>query len=150
MALVQNSYWYHTRLDLAENVEPGALQHTGENTLSLLEYLTSNKTTMGNSPTAVPLPKCGSSDLIFFSGLGGHLFVVYTRAQATIIYSALASVAALVVTDRVDWSRKRLYFAGFLSVPASIVASFVGANLAAYVTAVLMDKTLTWYPFNLL
>jgi hypothetical protein len=81
MALVQNSYLYHTRLDLPEFIEPGALQHMGENTIALLNYLTSPETTMGNSPTAEKLPQMATSSIIFFSGLGGHLFFVYSRAQ---------------------------------------------------------------------
>lgn len=55
MALVQNSYLYHTRLDLPEFIEPGALQHMGENTLKLLEYLTSEETKMGNRKGAPKL-----------------------------------------------------------------------------------------------
>lgn len=40
MALYQNSYLYHTHLDIPQNMEPGALQHMGENSLALLDYLT--------------------------------------------------------------------------------------------------------------
>lgn len=93
MALVQNSYLYHTRLDLPEYIEPGALTHMAENTLALLEYLTGNETTLGKS--GKPLPLAETSATIFFSGLGGHLFVVYSRAQATLIYGTLSALAAV-------------------------------------------------------
>ncbi|KAJ3221642.1 hypothetical protein HDU81_010505, partial [Chytriomyces hyalinus] len=39
MAIYQNSYLYHTMQDTAENVEPGLLQHMGENTLAVVEHL---------------------------------------------------------------------------------------------------------------
>ncbi|KLO13952.1 hypothetical protein SCHPADRAFT_920864 [Schizopora paradoxa] len=41
MAIVGHSYFYHTRKDLVEFIEPGAAQHMAENTLALLQYLSS-------------------------------------------------------------------------------------------------------------
>lgn len=118
----------------------------GENTLALLEYLTSPATVMGNSPTATKLPKSSrTADTIFFSGLGGHLFLMYSRAQATLIYGVLASLAAIVVGDRVEWSRKGVYLAAVLGTGGSFLAAVAGANLAAVGTAVVMGKTMTWY-----
>ncbi|ORY69282.1 hypothetical protein BCR35DRAFT_319080 [Leucosporidium creatinivorum] len=145
MALVQNSFLYHTRLDLPEFIEPGALQHMGENTLALLEYLTSADTTMGNSPIAEKLPLAKTKDVVYFSGLGGKLFLVYTRKQATMIYGAMASVATIIVADRVDWSRKSVYFAGAIGVGGSFLAAIVGANAAAAVASLVMGKTMTWF-----
>lgn len=144
MALVQDSYKYHTRLDVPENIEPGAIQHMGENTLALLEYLTSNETAMGNSMHAEALPAMPTSAMIYFSGLGGHLFIVYSRAQARVIYGALASIAVIVVSNRVDWSRRGVYIAGVFGVLGSLVGALLGANLAAFITGVVMNKTLTW------
>ncbi|KAM0793486.1 hypothetical protein ACM66B_000927 [Microbotryomycetes sp. NB124-2] len=145
MAIVQNSYLYHTRLDLPEFIEPGATQHMGENVIALLEYLTSPETTLGNSLTAEKLPKSPTSSVVFFSGLGGRLFVVLTRDQATLVYGILAALAAVVVADRVDWSNKRVYLAMTLNVGTSLLASIIGANLAAFVTAIIMKKTMTWF-----
>lgn len=145
MALVQNSYLYHTRQDIPEKIEAGAIQHMGENTLALLNYLTSPETTMGNSPTAQSLPKISTSAVVYFSGLGGKLFLVYTRAEATMYYSILVAIVAIVVSDRVDWSRKAVYLAGTMGIGASLIAALIGGNLAAAVTGVVMNKTLTWY-----
>ncbi|KAK4055194.1 hypothetical protein OIV83_000474 [Microbotryomycetes sp. JL201] len=145
MAIVQNSYLYHTRLDLPEFIEPGATQHMGENVIALLEYLTSPATALGNSLTAEKLPKSPTSSVVFFSGLGGKLFVVLTRDQATFAYGILAALAAVVVADRVDWSQKRLYIAMTLNVGTSLVAAILGANIAAFVTAIIMKKTMTWF-----
>ncbi|KAI5479232.1 endoplasmic reticulum metallopeptidase [Pseudohyphozyma bogoriensis] len=145
MAIVQGSYLYHTRLDMPEQIEAGALQHMGENTLALLNYLTSAETLMGNSPSAVPLPLAHPSDTIFFSALGGKLFFIYSRAQATLLYGGMAAITAIVVSDRVDWSRKGVYIAGAVGVFGSFVGALVGANLAAFVTGVVMNKSLAWF-----
>lgn len=144
---MQGSYAYHTRLDVPENIEPGALQHMGQNTLALLEYLTSPDTQMGNSPTATNLPKSsddGSGGMIFFSGLGGKLFFLYTRQRATFIYGQLATLAAVIVSDRADWTRKSLYVAATLGVSGTFLATLVGANLAAAVLSLVMGKTMVW------
>ncbi|SCV68329.1 BQ2448_450 [Microbotryum intermedium] len=174
MALVQNSYLYHTRLDVPELIEPGALQHMGENTLALLEYLTSNETTMGNSPTAKKLPRMKSAaDMIFFSGLGGKIFIMYTRAQgassiesaagaghlvhnltnwselwassATAIYAVLAKLALIVIVDRLVRQRKRLYVLTTAGVGLSLLSAVIGSNLAAAATSIVMGKTMTWF-----
>ncbi|KAM0755633.1 hypothetical protein T439DRAFT_320338 [Meredithblackwellia eburnea MCA 4105] len=145
MALVQNSYLYHTRLDLHEFIEPGALQHMGENTIALLEYLTSNATKLGNSPNAPRLPHAASSETIYFSGLGGLLFVIYTKAQATVFYGTLAAISAILVSSRVDWKRRSLYLAGYIGIGASLVGALIGANLAAFAGAIVMNKSLTWF-----
>lgn len=144
MALVQNSYLYHTRLDLPEFIEPGALQHMGENTIALLEYLTSPETLMGNSPTAQKLPKSATKSMIYFSGLGGYLFFIYTRAQATLAYGILAALAVIILGDRIDWTKKRLYVTTSVGVGGTFVAAMLGANLSAAVVALVMKKTMVW------
>ncbi|KDE09627.1 hypothetical protein MVLG_00034 [Microbotryum lychnidis-dioicae p1A1 Lamole] len=146
MALVQNSYLYHTRLDVPELIEPGALQHMGENTLALLEYLTSNETALGNSPTAKKLPKMKSAaDTIFFSSMGGKFFIMYSRAQATAIYAVLATLAFIVVSDRLVRQRKRLYVLTTAGVGLSLLAAILGSNLAAAATSIVMGKTMIWF-----
>ncbi|GAA6054771.1 hypothetical protein JCM3770_000935 [Rhodotorula araucariae] len=147
MALVQNSYRYHTTLDTVDAIEPGALQHTGENLIPLLEYLTSPETIMGNSPESGPiLPHAPTSDMIFFSALGGKLFIVYSRATATLLYSILAAAAAVVVTDRVNWAtQKKAYVLGTIGVFGGLVSAILGANLVALLTSVVMGKSMSWF-----
>ncbi|GAA5923073.1 uncharacterized protein JCM15063_003520 [Sporobolomyces koalae] len=147
MALVQNSYRYHTRLDSYDAIEPGALQHMGESTLALLEYFTSPATSLGNSPLPTPiLPKTSVSALIFFSALGGHIFVVYTRNQATILYTLLAGAVSLVLYDRVDWAqRRKAYILSSLGVLGSVLSGVIGANLAAAFTSLVMGRAMSWF-----
>lgn len=49
-----------------------------------------------------------------------------------------------MVTNRVDWNRKGVYLAGFAGVLASFLGALIAANLAAFVTGVVMNKSLTW------
>ncbi|GAA5899500.1 Pff1p [Sporobolomyces salmoneus] len=147
MALVQRSYYYHTRLDRFESIQPGSVQHMGESTLALLTYFTSNETTLGNSPLATPiLPKTPVSALIFFSALGGKIFIVYTRYQATILYTLLAGIVSLVLYDRVDWENKRkTYLLSAFGVLGSLLSGVIGANLGAAFTSVVMGRAMSWF-----
>jgi hypothetical protein len=118
----------------------------GESTLALLEYFTSNLTTLGNSPLPTPiLPKTSVSSLIFFSALGGKIFVVYTRNQATVLYTLLAGAASLVLWDRVDWTnRKKATLLSAVGVLGSVLAGVVGANLGAAFTSLVMGRAMSW------
>jgi len=146
MALVQNSYRYHTTLDTVDNIEPGALQHTGENLIPLLEYLTSSDTTMGNSHESTPiLPHAPTSHTIFFSALGGKVFVVYSRATATLVYGIIAALVTVIATDRVDWAtHKKAYTLGVVGVLGGLVSAVVGANSVAFLTSVVLGKPMSW------
>ncbi|GAA5877205.1 hypothetical protein JCM16303_006201 [Sporobolomyces ruberrimus] len=146
-ALVLNSYLYHTRLDRFEAIQPGSVQHMGETTLALLHYFTSPETTLGNSPDPTPiLPKSRVSDLIFFSALGGNVFVVYTRNQATVLYTLLAGAASLILWDRVDWrNRKKAYIVSAVGVLGSLLSAVIGANLVAAFTSLAMGRGMSWF-----
>ncbi|KAG2227737.1 hypothetical protein INT45_004779 [Circinella minor] len=72
MAIYKNSYLYHTHLDLTENLEPGAIQHLGENTLAIVDYLAKNSTLSNIERT---------SEVVFFD-IHGLYFVVYSWATA--------------------------------------------------------------------
>jgi hypothetical protein len=44
MALYKNSYLYHTHLDLPKYLQPGSIQHLGENVLAITRHLVQNTT----------------------------------------------------------------------------------------------------------
>lgn len=146
MALVQNSYRYHTMLDTADAIQPGSVQHMGDNTIALLEYLTSPETSMGNSPEPTPnLPSAPTSHTIFFSAFGGKVFVVYSRATATFAYGILAALTAVVASDRVDWSKDgRAHLLAIVGVLGSMVASIASANAVAFLTSAVFGKSMSW------
>ncbi|GAA5972745.1 hypothetical protein JCM11641_003001 [Rhodosporidiobolus odoratus] len=148
-ALVQNSYTYHTMLDTADLIQPGAIQHMGLNTLALLNYFTSPLTTLGNSPSPTPiLPLSPPGATVFFSALGGRVFIVYSRKQATVLYGILAALVAVVVSDRVDWEDKKArkaYLLGTLGVGLSSLGAVGGANVVAGLVSEVMGKGMSWF-----
>lgn len=140
IAIVQNSYHYHTRLDVPENLGSGSLQHMGENVLSLVNYFTSEQTEMGNSPTTSPrLPR--ANNVVYSSLLGGRAFVYLTREATSALYGMLASAGLFVF---IESKRKLLVILALFSVFWSLAASLVFANVAAFVTSAVMGKSMTW------
>ncbi|KAI7903657.1 uncharacterized protein BX663DRAFT_485772 [Cokeromyces recurvatus] len=75
MAIYKNSYIYHTDLDTTEHLQPGSIQHLGENTLAIVNYLAQNGTLTSIEP---------SNSVVFFD-FQGLFFVVYSWATAYII-----------------------------------------------------------------
>lgn len=64
MAIYKNSYLYHTHLDVSKNLEPGAIQHLGENTLAIVDYLAKNASLAEMEQT---------SEVVFFDIQGERL-----------------------------------------------------------------------------
>ncbi|KAI0630537.1 hypothetical protein C8Q77DRAFT_1211545 [Trametes polyzona] len=140
MAVVGNSYLYHMRKDLVENIEAGVAQHMAENVLALLLHLTSDES---------PLPELAAGytrpQTVFYEYFG--FFLVYSFATAKVLYS-VAFVAALIVArvtyvDPAPALKKGTSFLGDQAKGiAAVSASFLGAVIGANVVALLMDKVL--------
>lgn len=140
IAIVQNSYHYHTRLDVPDNLGSGSLQHMGDNVLSLVNYFTSNETAMGNSPTTSdPLPR--SNSVVYSSLFGGRAFMYFTREATSALYGMLASAVLFIF---IESKRKLLVILALFSIFWSFGTSLVFANVAAFVTSALMGKSMTW------
>ncbi|KAH7923703.1 hypothetical protein BV22DRAFT_1068281 [Leucogyrophana mollusca] len=147
MAVVGNSYLYHMRKDLVENIEPGVAQHMAENTLGLLQYLSSSDS---------PLPSLASGyarpTTVFFSHLG--MFFIYSFRTAKILYTTLC-IASFVLVSRtsVDYAPAlkkgsgvlRQQIKGILSVCASALGAIVSANVVAFVMQRVLHKGLSWF-----
>ncbi|TFY75137.1 hypothetical protein EWM64_g8876, partial [Hericium alpestre] len=88
MAVVGNSYMYHTRKDLVENIQPGVAQHFAENIMALLQYLTSDESPLPSLDAGYSKPST-----VFFSHMG--TFFLYSYATARVLY-ALSALAAIV------------------------------------------------------
>ncbi len=91
MALYQDGYAYHTALDRVSRLEPGSLQHMGDNTLAVARELAS-----------LELPTTSDPEPGVYYDLAGLVMVSYGRSTAGWL-SALAlllAVGALGVTMR--------------------------------------------------
>ncbi|KII83063.1 hypothetical protein PLICRDRAFT_180757 [Plicaturopsis crispa FD-325 SS-3] len=149
MAVVGNSYLYHMRKDLVENIQPGVAQHMGENTLALLEHLSS---------AASPLPELTAGysrpTTVFFSHLGW--FFVYSFATARILYSALLAATLVFVylsyadpapalkkgVGRGVWSAQ---VRGAGAIVLGVLGAIVLPNVQAAVMQRVLGKGMSWF-----
>ncbi|CAE6479620.1 unnamed protein product [Rhizoctonia solani] len=131
MAIVGNSYLYHTRRDTVENIEPGAAQHMAENTLALLSHLSSS---------ASPLPTLQSYTppaTAYFSLLSRYFFS-YHFSTAQQLYTATFLLSLPL------FRFSRLHAQSIVGVPISLVFGLASANLAAVIMSSL-GQGMKWF-----
>ncbi|KAI0794351.1 hypothetical protein C8Q74DRAFT_1365816 [Fomes fomentarius] len=148
MAVVGNSYLYHMRKDLVENIEPGVAQHMAENTLALLRHLTSSES---------PLPELASAGYsaprtVFFQFF--EQFLIYSYSTAKIMYSAtflLALVVARVTYVDPAPALKRgpgfvgEHIRGVVAVASAFIGATIGVNVVAFLMGKVFDRSLSWF-----
>lgn len=139
MALVSDSYKYHTRLDIVDNIQPGAMQHFGENILAILRYLAATPT----SPELRAIEP--SRDTMFFSAFGSRVFVMLSKSTATAIYATAWIIILLYTLRQVRRDRWRGYAVAALSIPTSAVIAIVFANATAVLMVYGLDKPLRYF-----
>lgn len=137
MAIMQNSYLYHTNQDIPSKIQPGVIQHMGENTMALLKHLTSSSTDLTNIKPA--------SNTVFFSGLGGLIFIMYSKTAALRIYTTLSIIALTIASRNIKSQHYWVYLLGFLAVIGSLLGFLIASNLVAFITSIVLDKPLSWF-----
>ncbi|KAJ1299562.1 hypothetical protein OPQ81_011969 [Rhizoctonia solani] len=120
MAIVGNSYLYHTRRDLVENIEPGAAQHMAENTLALLTHLSSSESPLPTLQTYTPPATA------YFSLLSRYFFS-YHFSTAQQLYTATFLLSLPL------FRFSRLHAQSMVGVPISLVFGLISANIVATV-----------------
>ncbi|KAF9454480.1 hypothetical protein P691DRAFT_692720 [Macrolepiota fuliginosa MF-IS2] len=138
MAVVGNSYLYHMRKDLVENIEPGVAQHMAENTLALLRFLSSEVS---------PLPKLTAGytrpTTVYFTLLGK--FYMYSFKTARIMYSVLF-VASLLFVRLSKANRERARWTnGLVAVLAAVSGALIVPNVVALVMNKGLNKGMSWF-----
>ncbi|KAF9779334.1 hypothetical protein BJ322DRAFT_1013566 [Thelephora terrestris] len=151
MAIVSNSYLYHMRKDLVENIEPGVAQHMADNTLALLQYLTSPESPLPSLDTGYTKPQT-----VFYSLFG--LFFRYSFHTAKITYFVffITSLAFVKLTyvdpapalkkGRAMWQEQLRGIAAAIAAP---IGALVGANAVAYLMANVFNKGMSWFSAEL-
>ncbi|KAH7098555.1 hypothetical protein BKA62DRAFT_712707 [Auriculariales sp. MPI-PUGE-AT-0066] len=135
MAVVGHSYYYHTRKDIVANIEPGVAQHMAENTLSIVEHLTSADSPLGNMTTS----GFHKPSTTFFSLFGSYFFQYSSRTalimSGTVAFNAYGLARSTVGLKRVAGGT------------ASVLIMLLGALLSANILAFIMDRVhpLSWY-----
>ena len=174
MAVVGHSYFYHTRKDLVEYIEPGVAQHMAENTLALMEYLSSPESPLPTLTTGYTKPTT-----VFFSILN-LIFVQYSFATANALHFILLISSVLLVyykSASVGSTLSRTREAAFgqdgdsveikvsihaemtmrpenmwvthaksiVLVGSSFVSALFGVNVVALLMSRVFNKPLSWY-----
>ncbi|KAI0684198.1 hypothetical protein BC835DRAFT_1523949 [Cytidiella melzeri] len=147
MAVTGNSYLYHMRKDLVENIQPGVAQHMAENTLALLQFLSSSESPLPSLTAGYSKPST-----VYYQSFS-HFFV-YSFSTAKKIYAALVVLSFTLV---------RLTFVppapalkqgrgivsdnlrGIVAVSSAVVGSIVGVNVVAFVMRSVLNKSLSWF-----
>ncbi|KAF8217155.1 hypothetical protein K438DRAFT_1798365 [Mycena galopus ATCC 62051] len=134
IAIVGNSYLYHMRKDLVENIEAGVAQNMGENTLALIRHLTAPESA---------IPKLTNFDhkrmRVVYFGLMSHFFM-YRFSTAKVIYGAL--LAASLVLTRSVWAGQRR---GVVAVMVGLLGSLLGPNIVALLMQQVLGKGMSWF-----
>ncbi|KAJ1509639.1 hypothetical protein HMI55_007312, partial [Coelomomyces lativittatus] len=84
IAFYENSYFYHTRFDIEENILPGSIQHMGQNLIDMLHYIAQSENLENLSST--------SRALAYFDFLG-LVFIVYPVRDAQYFYILIILVS---------------------------------------------------------
>ncbi|KAH6874322.1 hypothetical protein BKA70DRAFT_1350465 [Coprinopsis sp. MPI-PUGE-AT-0042] len=144
MAIVGNSYLYHMRKDLVENIQPGVAQHMAENTLALIQYLTSSSSPLPELAAGYAKPRT------VYMGYLGQMFIQYSFTTAKLMYAAL--FAAVVVYARSSYTPAKrgesfwtVQVQGAVAVSTAIVASVLVPNLVALLMRFVLKKSLSWF-----
>ncbi|THH28363.1 hypothetical protein EUX98_g5818 [Antrodiella citrinella] len=151
MAVIGNSYLYHTRLDLVENIEAGVAQHMAENALALLQYLSSSESPIPTLTAGYTRPTT-----VFFYAY--HYFFIYSFATAKIMYSLL--LVASVVLVRATWVQPApalrkaggvvsQNLRGLSAHLLGFVGALVGANVVAFLMTGVLNKSMSWFSVEL-
>lgn len=148
MAIIGNSYLYHMRKDLVENIEIGVGQHMAENALALLKYF---------SAPGSPLPSLNKGyapvTTVYFAHIGG-LFFMYTFTTAKILYTLLLAASFILVrvtfVDPAPALKRSGGFSreqrkGMVAVVAGLIGTMLVPNLVALVMRFVLKKGLSWF-----
>ena len=169
MAVVGNSYLYHMRKDLVENIEPGVaqvrasrtvlitvvlmlamleIQHMADNVHALLLHLTSSDS---------PLPELATTgytkpQTVFFEHFG--YFLVYSFTTAKILYT-VSFVLALIVArgtfvNPAPALKKGTSFLGeqikgIVATSGAFIGAVVGVNVVAFIMDKVLGKSFSWF-----
>ncbi|WBW73084.1 ER metallopeptidase Erm1 [Schizosaccharomyces osmophilus] len=130
MAVVQNSYLYHTKKDRALYISPGTAQQFGGNILAILQYLTSHEANMNNLAT---------SDTVYFS-IFNRLFFMYSSTTGRILNAAVGGLGIYLAIRGSD-----SIVLPFLFQLLTVFSAFLFPNIWAYVFGNVLNKGMSWF-----
>ncbi|KDR80962.1 hypothetical protein GALMADRAFT_1358006, partial [Galerina marginata CBS 339.88] len=135
MAIVGNSYLYHMRKDLVENIEPGVAQHMAENTLALLRHLSSSESPISSLTEGYTRPTT-----VYFAHVG-RTFFMYSFATAKAMYTVLL-LASVGLKGNGFWREQGK---GAVAVFAGVLGTLAVPNVVAAVMRHVLNKGMSWF-----
>ncbi|KAJ7056182.1 hypothetical protein C8F01DRAFT_1029694 [Mycena amicta] len=139
IAVVGNSYLYHMRKDLVENIQPGVAQNMGENTLALIKYLTAPGSPI---PTLSGSSKHSKKMHLVFLNFLSHFFM-YRFSTAKVMYSALL-VSVIRWTQPIFQNTKKLR-GGVRAVLTGLLGAVLLPNVVAVLLSNVLGKGMSWF-----
>ncbi|KAK0554281.1 hypothetical protein OC846_002164 [Tilletia horrida] len=137
LAIVKSSALYHTRKDIPAYIEPGMVQHFGENVLAIVDYLT----TSPESQLATNRAFTKNEGPVYFSVLGYFFFFFYNVTFRKILHGLVAILSAqLLYSIRAERHLDSLKATIFTC--AGVYANFVVGVVLSNVVALIMTKVL--------
>lgn len=143
IAVIGNSYLYHTRLDVTSALEPGMLQHFGENILAITDFLV----TSPESKLAINEPFPQKSPPIYFS-IAGRFFVLFSAKGFRTMVMAMCALYNFLLTTfgKADkaFNAPRHILLSFVFTFGSLLAALISVNVVALVMTQVVGKPLSW------
>ena len=150
MALVGNSYFYHTRKDVPAYLEPGATQHFGENTLAIIEHLCLNNHSVDLLRGIQPHQSRHTLP-IYFSIAGRYFVLISNKAFKSIVMGLSAFInfqLSSIVRSEAGIGALNLTILSAVSAIFSILGAVLGANLVAVIMTKVLGKGMSWYSYE--
>lgn len=147
MAIIGDSYLYHTRRDTPVHIPPGVVQHMGDNVLSLVRYLAANNETTDKLPSANRMTPAHEMPY-FFTWAARYFFLISPNFFRSISMGASAWMNFAIQSIAQGDKPFQMYvasLAALLGTLGSLVGAIVGANVVAAFMAYVLKRPLTWF-----
>lgn len=147
MAIIGDSYLYHTRRDTPEHIPPGVVQHMGDNVLSLVRYLAANKKSSDKLPNAGELTPLHEMPY-FFTWAARYFFLLSPSFFRSISMASSAfmnfSIQSIAQGDK-PFQMYIAAIAALLGTIGSLVGAVVGTNVVAAIMTLGLHRPLRWF-----
>lgn len=128
-----SSYFYHTRSDSAQFIEPGCSQHFTSNILPIVDHLLKADSAIASGTFSPP-------DVVYLSLLD-RVFLSWSMNSGARVYLAMAAVVLAVVVRNVKWDKGMAV--ALFGTPIGLVAGVGAANAVAGVM-ILLGRRQAW------
>eukprot|EP00003_Mantamonas_plastica_P003275 TRINITY_DN12627_c0_g2_i1.p1 TRINITY_DN12627_c0_g2~~TRINITY_DN12627_c0_g2_i1.p1 ORF type:complete len:694 (+),score=240.06 TRINITY_DN12627_c0_g2_i1:179-2083(+) len=147
LAVYMNGYVYHTRLDTEKTINPGSIQHQGDNALAIIQAAIES-----DFLDKLVDSDFQSEDLVYFDILGYYMFMC-SQSVAKWVYRAFAILFFVYLYTK-SIKRNDSWFvvvgigslvSAFFSALISLVTGIAFAIIAAVINTHVLRNPMSWY-----